>query len=142
MHGRDARIAREIAGVQRQQVRDAMNPHGRRDTRIVQLHAGHRVSYHELPPLVVDRFLVRQQNHSLLHYPDFAIRVRRRQPEAVAVRRPRGEVSKFGDVLVRVIENGSLAGQPGKRRIDDERIDDEMVRIVAPGNSQQDVAVY
>jgi hypothetical protein len=32
-------------------VRDAMNPHGRRDTRIVHLHAGHRVSYHELPPL-------------------------------------------------------------------------------------------
>jgi len=38
---------------------------------------------------------------------------------------------------MRVIENGSLAGQPGKRRIDD-----EMVRIVPPGNSQQDVAVY
>jgi hypothetical protein len=78
MHGGEAWVAREIAGIERQQVSEAMNAHRCGKPRSVNLDADHSVRDHEPPPFVVDRLVIGQQYHAALDHADFAIDFRRR----------------------------------------------------------------
>jgi hypothetical protein len=63
------------------------------------------MGHDETAPLVVDGLAIGQERHHFFDHPDFPVHVLSRQAKAVPLHRARGDVPKFGDVLVRVVEN-------------------------------------
>ena len=134
-HG-DVRVPLEVGGVEREQVSHAVNLHGSGQPGVMNLNAQDGMGDHETTPFVVDRLANPQEHHSLFDRADFAVRVPRRQSEAVPVRGPRCHVPKLGNVLMCVVQNGARFGQPCKSGIHD-----GMVRVIAPRDSEQDIGI-
>src|SRR5258708_36282160 len=104
-----------------------MNLHHRSQAGIVNLNALDAILHNNSPPLSINRYTVRQESHTGLDSPDFALGLRDRQSETVAGHRTCDRVPKFSDILVCVMKHSALTGESNQRCIDQ-----MVLRIAAP----------
>src|ERR1700674_1642339 len=110
MHGGNPVITLKIPNIQRQEMPYSMHAHGGGKTRIMHLNAEDCILHNDSSPRRIDGFALLQQRHAALDDSNFIIRLRWRQPEAVARYRPRHLVPKFREVLVRVVISSAIRG--------------------------------
>jgi hypothetical protein len=104
MNGRYRGVAGEIPPIQREEVGDAVNQHGRYEPCVVYLHSSHRVPNNQPSPFNMDTFAVGQKPESGFDQLGSRIGLDNRQTKAVPLDWPGANVPELDQILRRVAQ--------------------------------------
>jgi hypothetical protein len=106
--GFNTSVPSKVSIVECENALDAMHPHCRDKTRVVDLDARDAVRYQEFPPLLVNGEAVRQQAELPFEGPCQSVCLFRREAVAIAIYWASTGVPKFADILGRIAKNAIM----------------------------------
>jgi hypothetical protein len=99
MHNHDSGTAPEILLIEGQQTMYSMDAHCSDQACVVYLNATHVMSHYQLPPFLMNLFVVGQQDQIAFEYSSATVGFANRQSEAVSILGAGADIPKFSEVL-------------------------------------------